>query len=144
MMITISLLVIISTTSIVAVITFNQNQGIDDDAKSLVSELRRVYSRATGIYYPPGCTDDIITGYTVTASNAGKGITVAANGCSPASSESRTGILQSSFISNGATFTIYPGDGRVSAVSTITITSDTNSSLTKQIRMSDFGVIEIL
>ena len=143
MMVSVMLLTIVTGAAIVGVITFNQNQGIEDDAKQLISEIRRVYSRATGIYYPPSCTGRL-TGYLMDLVNGSNDISTAAL-CSLEISETRTDVLKSSHFTGADTITINAGDGRIAGSPiTIVITSDTSTTLTKSVVVNDFGVIEEL
>ena len=143
MMIAVTVLTVIASISFVGVVTFNQMQGIEDDAKLLVSEIRLAYSRATGIFYPPGCNGRV-TGYRMTFTNGENDATVEAL-CNTAVTDTRESLLKTSHFTGTIVFTINAGDGRVTGSPyTITITSDTKSTLTKQVRVSDYGVIEIL
>src|SRR3989339_1463358 len=139
MMVTFLVLAVVSGVALVGVVTFNQNQGLEDDAKILASEVRRVYSQATGIFYPPGCAGRL-TGYQMTFSDGLNDASTFAL-CDSQVSDSRDNILKTSHFSGTVSFTINAGDGRITGSPyTITLVSDTNSSLTKQVRISDFGV----
>ena len=143
MIITVSIMVIVAGMSVAGIVVFNQNQGITDDSEQVLSELRRAYSRATGIFYPPTCTGKL-TGYKMTFTNGSKDITVTAQ-CATNIAEIRINVLKSSTFSGTTTLTISAGDGRVSGSPyTITIRSVANTSLTKVIKVSDFGVFELL
>ncbi len=142
-MVAIVILILIATTSIVGVITFNQNQGIQDDAKGIISEVRRVYSRATGVFFPPGCSG-VLTGYEMTFIDGTGDVTVSAL-CAVTITETRSDVIKTSHFTGTTTFIINPGDGRINGSPyTLLITSDDNSDLTKSVMVSDFGVTELL
>ena len=142
LLVSVSILIIITGLSVAGVITFNQKQGLEDDAKNLASELRKEYSRATGIFYPPGCTTSL-TGYRLTMNYLSKDVLVSA--LCPNVSLNATGVLKSSHFYGNTTFVINAGDGRITGSPiTLEIMSDNDITNAKFIRISDFGLIEIL
>jgi prepilin-type N-terminal cleavage/methylation domain-containing protein len=152
MIIVVALMVVITSASLVAVVTFNQKQGINDDAKAVLTELRRVSSRATGVAYPVGtCTK--LSGYQLTIPSplGTKDIRITAL-CTPANIvEERSNVLDNSYFSGSTvTFTIDAGTGRLIPITpasppvTLTLTSNTNTSVTEQVEVKSFGVFEQL
>lgn len=145
LMVVITLMVLVSSTAIVNVTSFTQNQGILDDTKTLVSEFRSVYSKAIGVFYPPGC--DSVSGYTVSMVSGSKNVTVTAK-CSPDITETKQYILKSSTFFANYSFTISSPGGALSAATVpieIKIKSDGNpTGLIKTIKADSYGVFEIL
>jgi len=152
MLITVVILVVVSGVSVAAMITFNQNQGSEDDIRRVLTELRRVHSKATGVSYPPGtCTS--LSGYrlTIPSPNSDKDIRVTAM-CTPTSiTEERVGVLRDSYFSGSVVkFTINAGDGKLipftpaSPPVIITITSSANDDITRQIEVKNYGIFELL
>lgn len=143
MLVATTILIIIAGIGIAGTITFNQNQGIEDDSKEVLTELRRVYSRAAGVYYPPGC-NGTLTGYTVSVTSGSSNVVETAK-CASNIAETRTDVIQTSHFSTTVSFTINAGDGKISGSPyTLTIVSNSNSGLSKQIQVSDYGVFELL
>ena len=147
MMVTLTILIVISGLSVAGVIVFNQQQGIDDDTKALVSELRRVYSKATGIYYPAGCTS--LTGYQVIVPSptGSSNMRVVALCSSGNIAEERNGVLKNSYFPNKEqiAFTIAAGSGRIAgAPYTLSITSSTNANISSGVQINDLGIVEIV
>lgn len=142
-MIAVMILITISGMSLVGVVVFNQNQGIEDDTKKLITEIRRVYSNATGIYYPSGCGGRL-TGYQVTLTDASNDIEISALGCTPSAvNETRVDVLGSSSFNGTVTFTVNAGDGRIlGSPYVVSLVSVDNPGLVKEIRVEDYGVIE--
>lgn len=141
--IVITIMVVLAGSAIVNVTSFNQNQGVSDDIKAVLTEVRSAYTKATSSFYPYGCTG--LTGYTVAVSATAKDITVTPN-CSPAVGSSvKSGVLKTSKFSASQSFVIStPGGGITPSPVNISIVSDSNGSLTQTLRISSFGVFEIL
>jgi len=152
MMITVVILIIVSGVSVAAMITFNQNQGSEDDIRRVLTELRRTHSKATGVSYPSGtCTS--LSGYRLTIPSpvSSKDISVTAL-CTPTSIiEERVGVLRDSYFSGSeVSFTINAGDGRVIPITPasppviITITASASDDITRQIEVKNNGIFELL
>ena len=147
LIIVITIMIVLAGSALVSVMSFNQNQGTTDDAKTVLTEMRRVYAKATGVFYPNGCTN--LTGYTVTIAKDSTDMSVTAN-CAVSQTESRAGVLKTSKFRDAVSFTFSVPDGTVTPISpnvypiSITIYSTNNSAATKTLTVSSYGVFQLL
>ncbi len=141
LVIVITIMIVLAGAAIVNVTSFYQNQGTLDDSKSVVSELRSVYSKATSVFYPPGC--DNLTSYTVEMTTGGKDMVVTAN-CGSPIKEIKLGVLKTTKFGGNYTVVINVSSGSVSKNVDIEILNDSNEDVVKTIRVRSYGVFEIL
>jgi prepilin-type N-terminal cleavage/methylation domain-containing protein len=148
LVIVISLVVLISTVSVVNVMSFIQSQGTEDDIRSVVSELRAAYSKATGVFFPSNCLSGL-TGYTLSMVQGKKDISVLAVGC-PNAAEQKRGVLKSTNFTSSYTFTFTSPNGTLVMTNPappppleVTIQSDTDANIKKKVVVNSYGVFEI-
>lgn len=145
LMIVVTITVIIAGFSFISVNDFTQNQGTTDDARTFISELRRVYSKATAVFYPPGCTG--LTAYGVTY-GVPTSTDVRVNWvCNVGSShEDRLGVLKSSKFIGSSTITFNVPDGAVTpngALVQILNSSLTDVAKAKNVNVFSNGVFNL-
>ena len=143
LVIVISIMLIIAGGAMVNVISFTQNQSTTDDAKLLITEFRRAYSKATGVYYPGACTN--LTGYTITAAANSQTMTITAN-CAVPVPEARTNVLKMSKFRDAVNFTFRVPDGVLlpSSPTLVVIKNINDQNNIKTISVSSNGVFQLL
>lgn len=141
LMIVIVLMLIVSGTAMVNVTSFYQTQGTEDDIRTVLSEIRSAYSKATGVFYPPECTN--LTSYTVLISSGSKDISVRAN-CTVPQTSIKEDVLKTTKFSSAYSFTILVPSGAMTPSSTnIMIENDSNPTVKKTLRVASYGIFEI-
>lgn len=133
-----AIMLVITGTGYYSVSQFTQNQGLGDDQKSIIAEMKRAYAKATGVYYPSGCTG--LTGYRVAAAQDSKDMTVTALCGSGNVAESRRSVLKGSLFTATTTFTFTVGTGVVGTPVVLTIKDLIDATKTKSVTINNNGV----
>ena len=144
LVIVVSLTIILAGTALVNVTSFNQSQGLSDDIRSVMTEFRSAYSKATGVFYPTNCNG--ISTYTLSMTSGSKDMKITANCTSPGAphpvEENKLGVLKSSTFSANYSYSFTVPTGSTSPLTDVEIVSDTGA-VTKTLDIQNYGVFEV-
>lgn len=130
--------------SLTAYLNFNQTQTVNNDARSLMTEINRVRTMASSLQYPEGC--DSLENYNIVNDADLTGVIVTAD-CSPIDITSPVvKVLSGSVFKNLVNLTFTPGSGYLEngIDQQITINNIDDSNVSKMITVGVYGTVTSL
>ncbi len=137
-MVVMAIMLVVAGTGYYTVSQFTQSQGLNDDQRSVVTELKRVYAKATAVSYPSGCTG--LTGYQVSVSVNTKAFSITALCASGNVAETRSDVLKTSQFQSTTSVTFTVSSGKVGTPVVLTIKDIIDATKTKTITVNDNGI----
>lgn len=137
LLITITIVVLLTGTAISAYVTFNENRQLDIDARSLLTSVNRVRSKAVFLEYPADCTG--LTSYryesVLGVSGLLDSVHIFANCAEGLRGEETVKVLDSSTFASAFGFSFLPSTGAIASGTEvqIEINSATGSERSKTV-----------